>query len=213
MQRTKVRLERAPTVFIMMVRMSFSDFHDFASLNTLVTMMIVLIYWYVDYVDGYLLPAYNLETRKVRERLQRSFKELNFLSSAHLNPHLSRRKDLSIESPETPSASSSTRESATIRKSKQFQPSWWGGGKNIASSFPWTLDSGKFKQILKNGNLEDWSGLKDPVKVKIQTVSKAENFKPFEDAKPTKVTINQRDPFWICCFSICRPAAGRREPI
>ena len=44
MQRTKVRLERAPTVFIMMVRMSFSDFHDFASLNTLVTMMIVLIY-------------------------------------------------------------------------------------------------------------------------------------------------------------------------
>ena len=88
-----------------------------------------------------------------------------------------------------------------------------GGRQNIASSFPWTLDSGKFKQILKNGNLEDWSGLKDPVKVKIQTVSKAENFKPFEDAKPTKVTINQRDPFLICSFSICRPAAGRREPI
>ena len=43
MQRTKVRLERAPTVFIMMVRMSFNDFHDFASLNTLVVMMIVLI--------------------------------------------------------------------------------------------------------------------------------------------------------------------------
>ena len=35
MQRTKVRLERAPTVFIMIVRMSFKDFQDLASLNTL----------------------------------------------------------------------------------------------------------------------------------------------------------------------------------
>ena len=35
MQRTKVRLERAPTVFIMIVRMSFRDFQDLASLNTL----------------------------------------------------------------------------------------------------------------------------------------------------------------------------------
>ena len=38
--------------------------------------------------------------------------------------HLRSLKDLSMESPDTPSASSSTRESATIRKSKQFQPSW-----------------------------------------------------------------------------------------
>ncbi len=35
MQRTNVRLESAPTVFIMMVRMSFKDFQDLASLNTL----------------------------------------------------------------------------------------------------------------------------------------------------------------------------------
>ena len=35
-QRTKVRFESAPTVFIMIVRMSFRDFHDLASLNTLV---------------------------------------------------------------------------------------------------------------------------------------------------------------------------------
>ena len=35
MQRTKVRLDSAPTVFIMIVKMSFNDFHDFASLNTL----------------------------------------------------------------------------------------------------------------------------------------------------------------------------------
>ena len=34
-QRTTVRLDIAPTVFAMMVRMSFRDFHDFASLKTL----------------------------------------------------------------------------------------------------------------------------------------------------------------------------------
>ena len=35
MQRTKVRLDRAPTVFIMMVRISLRDFQDLANLNTL----------------------------------------------------------------------------------------------------------------------------------------------------------------------------------
>ena len=35
MQRTKVRLARAPNVFIMIVRMSFRDFQLLASLNTL----------------------------------------------------------------------------------------------------------------------------------------------------------------------------------
>ena len=34
-QRTKVKFERAPTVFIMIVRISFKDFQDLASLNTL----------------------------------------------------------------------------------------------------------------------------------------------------------------------------------
>ena len=67
---TKVRFDKAPTVFIIMVKMSFKDFHDLASLNT-----------------------------------------------------LRRRNDLSIERPLTPSANSSTNESATIKKSKQFHPS------------------------------------------------------------------------------------------
>ena len=67
---TKVRFDNAPTVFIMIVRMSLRDFQDFASLNT-----------------------------------------------------LRRRNDLSMERPETPSANNSTNDSATIRKSKQFQPS------------------------------------------------------------------------------------------
>ena len=69
-QRTNVRFDKAPTVFIIMVRISFRDFQDFASLNT-----------------------------------------------------LRRRNDLSMERPETPSANSSTKDKATIRKSKQFQPS------------------------------------------------------------------------------------------
>ena len=72
-------------------------------------------------------------------------------------------------------------------------------------------DSGKFKQIWKNWNLEDWSGLKDTVEVKIQTVSKAENFKPIYDhhdhhdhdhhAKPTKVTIKEI-LFLVICFLV-----------
>ena len=33
--------------------------------------------------------------------------------------------------------------------------------------------------------------MKDPVRMKIETVSKAENFKPFDDAKPTKVTTKE----------------------
>ena len=70
MHRTKVRLEREPNVFAMIVRISLSDFQDFANLKT-----------------------------------------------------LSSLKDLSIESPLTPSARSSTRDNATITKSKQFQPS------------------------------------------------------------------------------------------
>ena len=43
MQRTKVRLDRAPTVFIMIVRMSFKDFQDLANLNTLNTNNHVLV--------------------------------------------------------------------------------------------------------------------------------------------------------------------------
>ena len=35
MHRTKVRLDRAPTVFAMILRMSFRDFQDLASLKTL----------------------------------------------------------------------------------------------------------------------------------------------------------------------------------
>ena len=35
MQRTKVRFERAPIVFAMIVRISFSDFQDLANLKTL----------------------------------------------------------------------------------------------------------------------------------------------------------------------------------
>ena len=69
-QRTNTRLERAPTVFPMIVKMSLSDFQDFASLKT-----------------------------------------------------LNKRNDLSIDKPLTPSARSSTKERATITKSKQFQPS------------------------------------------------------------------------------------------
>ena len=70
MHKTNVKLDSAPTVFAMMVRMSFRDFHDLASLKT-----------------------------------------------------LSRRKDLSMDKPLTPSASSSTRDRTTMRKSKQFHPS------------------------------------------------------------------------------------------
>ena len=33
-QRTNVKLDRAPTVFAMIVKMSFSDFHDLANLKT-----------------------------------------------------------------------------------------------------------------------------------------------------------------------------------
>ena len=70
-ERTKVRFERDPNVFAMIVRISLSDFQDFANLKT-----------------------------------------------------LSNLKDLSIESPLTPSKRISTRDNATITKSKQFQPSW-----------------------------------------------------------------------------------------
>ena len=70
MSKTKVRLDRAPTVLAIMVRMSLRDFQDLASLNT----------------------------------------------RSNLN-------DLSIDSPETPSASNSTKERITIKKSKIFQPS------------------------------------------------------------------------------------------
>ena len=70
MQRTKVRLERAPIVFAIIVRISLSDFQDLANLKT-----------------------------------------------------LNKRNDLNIERPLTPSARSSTRERATITKSKQFHRS------------------------------------------------------------------------------------------
>ena len=70
MERTKVRLERDPNVFAIIVRISLSDFQDFANLKT-----------------------------------------------------LSNLKDLSMESPLTPSNRTSTRENATITKSKQFHPS------------------------------------------------------------------------------------------
>ena len=50
-QRTKVRLDRAPTVFIMIVRISFKDFHDLANLNTLNTnihvLVVVVVYLWV----------------------------------------------------------------------------------------------------------------------------------------------------------------------
>ena len=69
-QRTKVKLDRAPTVFAMIVKISFKDFHDLA----------------------------NLKTRR-------------------------RRKERSMDKPFTPSRVSSTIESTTIKKSKQFQPS------------------------------------------------------------------------------------------
>jgi hypothetical protein len=50
MQRTKVRLDSAPTVFIMIVRMSFRDFQDLASLNTLqeevIYCTLIIAYYY-----------------------------------------------------------------------------------------------------------------------------------------------------------------------
>ena len=70
MQSTNVRFDNAPTVFIIMVKMSLRDFQDLASLKT-----------------------------------------------------LSRRKDLNMDRPEMPSANNSTKDKATIKKSKQFQPS------------------------------------------------------------------------------------------
>ena len=77
------------------------------------------------------------------------------------------------------------------------------GRREYWSSFFCSFDIGKFKQIWKNGNLEKlWSGLKIAVKVKIQTVSKAENFKPFEPlAKSTIKDHDQRDFFWSFSFS------------
>ena len=60
----------------------------------------------------------------------------------------------------------------------------------------------KIQTDLENGNLEKlWSGLKIAVKVKIQTVSKAENFKPFEPlAKSTIKDHDQRDFFEVFPF-------------
>merc|ERR1719412_1106798 len=69
-QRTNVKLDRAPTVFAMIVKMSFNDFHDLA----------------------------NLKTRR-------------------------RRNERNMDKPFTPSKVSSTIDSTTIKKSKQFQPS------------------------------------------------------------------------------------------
>ena len=68
--KTKVKLDKAPMVLDKMVKMSLRDFHDLANLNT-----------------------------------------------------LNNLKDLNIERPETPSANSSTKDRATIKKSKQFQES------------------------------------------------------------------------------------------